>query len=241
VGNLEEVVSSGGSTTTTTYYYAGGQRIALAVNGVFSYLASDALGTPEVSLSVSGSAQASQLYAPYGSLRYSQGTMPTDYGFTGQRSDATTGLQYFGSRFYDPSAGQFVSADTTLPGNGLDPLGLSRYAYVEGNPVARTDPSGHYMDDGSGGRAFQNYNTGAITYYPVHTAPVYIPPPPARRNSPHVPSIPPSPCQRMPWLCVNAQPSQEAASRPVPRVSVLGCGSTGLVCLSWGRGVLRIG
>jgi RHS repeat-associated protein len=185
---------------------------------------------------VSGSAQASQLYAPYGSLRYSQGTMPTDYGFTGQRSDATTGLQYFGSRFYDPSAGQFVSADTTLPGNGLDPLGLSRYAYVEGNPVARTDPSGHYMDDGSGGRAFQNYNTGAITYYPVHTAPVYIPPPPARRNSPHVPSIPPSPCQRMPWLCVNAQPSQEAASRPVPRVSVLGCGSTGLVCLSWGRG-----
>lgn len=25
---------------------------------------------------------ASQLYAPYGSVRYSNGTMPTDYGFT---------------------------------------------------------------------------------------------------------------------------------------------------------------
>jgi RHS repeat-associated protein len=104
--------------------------------------------------------------------------MPTDYGFTGQRSDATTGLQYFGSRFYDPAAGQFVSADTILPGNGLDPPGLSRYAYVEGNPVDRTDPSGHYMDDGSGGRAFQNYNTGAVVYYPVHLKPIYIPPPP---------------------------------------------------------------
>jgi RHS repeat-associated protein len=87
--------------------------------------------------------QASRLYAPYGSLRYSQGTMPTDYGFTGQRNDATTGLQYYGSRFYDPQAAQFVSADTVLPGGGYDPLGLSRYAYVEGNPVIRTDPSGH--------------------------------------------------------------------------------------------------
>jgi hypothetical protein len=65
VGNLEEVVSSGSSTSTTAYYYAGGQRIALSVNGVFSYLASAALGTPDVSLSASGSAQASRLYTPY--------------------------------------------------------------------------------------------------------------------------------------------------------------------------------
>jgi len=136
-------VTTGSTTTTTTYYYADGQRIALAVNGVFSYLGNDVLGSSEVALNGSGNVQASRLYTPYGGVRYSQGTMPTDYGFTGQRNDAATGLQYYGSRFYDPQAGQFVSADTVLPGGGSDPLGLSRYAYVEGNPVIRTDPSGH--------------------------------------------------------------------------------------------------
>ncbi|HEX9035728.1 MAG TPA: hypothetical protein VF808_01930 [Ktedonobacterales bacterium] len=37
-----------------------------------------------------------QLYAPYGGLRYSSGTMPTAKGFTGQRADAPTGLDYYG-------------------------------------------------------------------------------------------------------------------------------------------------
>jgi RHS repeat-associated protein len=108
-----------------------------------SYLGNDVLGSSEVALDGSGNVQASRLYTPYGGVRYRQGTMPTDYGFTGQRNDTTTGLQYYGSRFYDPQAGQFVSADTVLPGGGYDPLGLSRYAYVGGNPVLRTDPSGH--------------------------------------------------------------------------------------------------
>lgn len=37
VSNLEEVSATGGITLATTSYYAGGQRIAQAVNGVFSY------------------------------------------------------------------------------------------------------------------------------------------------------------------------------------------------------------
>jgi len=93
------------------------------------------------------------LFAPYGAGRYSSGTMPTSYGFTGQRADAVSGLDYYGSRYYDPQAGQFTSGDSVLPGGGLDPWGLSRYAYVEGNPVNRIDPDGHINlmvgDDGS--------------------------------------------------------------------------------------------
>jgi RHS repeat-associated protein len=69
--------------------------------------------------------------------------MPGSYGFAGQRADATTGLLYFNARYYDPAAGQFVSADTTLSGGGTDPWALSRYAYVEDNPLIRLDPSGH--------------------------------------------------------------------------------------------------
>jgi RHS repeat-associated protein len=144
VGNLEQIATSGSSTTTTTYYYANGQRIALAVNGVFSYLASDGLGSAVVAVSASGGFTASLLFSPYGGVRYSNGTMPTDYGFTGQRADATTGLDYYNARYYDPVAGQFASADSILPGDGYNILGLSRYAYVEGNPEDRTDPSGKF-------------------------------------------------------------------------------------------------
>lgn len=49
IGNIEEVSTASNSpTSTTTYYYAGQQRIALAVSGSFSYLATDALGSSTV-------------------------------------------------------------------------------------------------------------------------------------------------------------------------------------------------
>ena len=107
------------------------------------YLATEALGSASVALDGSGNATASRLYAPYGTPRYSNGSMPGSYGFTGQRQDDTTGPDYYVSRYYDAVAGQFTSADSILPGDGYDPWGLSRYAYVAGNPVARSDPSGH--------------------------------------------------------------------------------------------------
>ncbi len=137
IGNLEEVATSGSTTSTTTYYYAGGERIALAVNGTISYLASDLLGSATVALDAAGHVQAAQLYAPYGTVRYSSGTMPSSYGFTGQRADGATGLDYYGARYYDQLAGQFTSADTDDQG------GLNRYAYVKGNPETLTDPTGH--------------------------------------------------------------------------------------------------
>lgn len=86
---------------------------------------------------------ARHLYSPYGEAHYATGSMPGSFGFTGQREDATSGLDYYISRYYDPVAGQFTSADSILPGDGYDPWGLSRYAYVSGNPIARNDPSGH--------------------------------------------------------------------------------------------------
>lgn len=49
----------------------------------------------------------------YSTVRFSQGTMPMAFGFTGTRLDAS-GLNQMGERFYDPVVGQFVSADQTL-------------------------------------------------------------------------------------------------------------------------------
>src|SRR5439155_7249018 len=114
----------------TKYYSVGGVRVALKTSGVVSYLLSDGLTSMTVALSSSGSTQAVQLFAPYGSVRYSQGSMPTTYNFTGQRLDSQTGLLYYNFRYYDPVSGRFVRADTTeTNARGMDP-----YAYTSGNP-----------------------------------------------------------------------------------------------------------
>ncbi len=138
LGGYTEVTVNGSSTTTTNYYGAG-VSTAVSVNGTITYLVADGLGSASESLSSSGSVQGAQLFAPYGSVRYSTGSMSTTKGFTGQLSDPS-GLSYFHARYYDPVVGQFTSADTVQ--------GPNRYAYVGGNPESRTDPTGRTVSCG---------------------------------------------------------------------------------------------
>jgi RHS repeat-associated protein len=147
IGSIEEVQITGSTTQTTTYYAIGGMRIAANVNGTFYYFGYDALGSQVIVLNNSGTLVGSQLYGPYGSNRYSTGTLPTSIGFTGQYSDSVSGLDYYIARYYDPIVGRFLSPDT-VQGNaqGLDP-----YAYVGGNPETRTDPTGQMFVGGGGG------------------------------------------------------------------------------------------
>ena len=97
--------------------------------------------------SLGGSAiQGEQLSGPHGNQRYLEGSLGTDKGYTGQFVDAVTGLDYYNARWYDPVSGRFLSPDT-VQGNaqGMDP-----YAYVEGNPETRTDPTGQRLCDPTG-------------------------------------------------------------------------------------------
>jgi hypothetical protein len=50
------------------------------------------------------------------------------------------GLHFYNARWYDSLLGRFAQADTIIP-SGVQ--GLDRYAYVNNNPLAYTDPSGH--------------------------------------------------------------------------------------------------
>ena len=142
-GGLEEITSTGGTTTLTKYFGAQGLPTAerVGTNGPMSYLATDGQGTVSETLDSSGNVTSAQLYTPYGSVRYSSGSSPTSLGYTGQRADSATGLDYYHARYYDPAAGQFASADTVQDG-------LNRYGYVHGNPTTYIDPTGHMLDDG---------------------------------------------------------------------------------------------
>src|SRR5579885_840086 len=137
LSNLEEVTVQGSSTTKIVYFYWNGQRIAEDDNTHWYYLLSDDLSSVTVVVDYTG-VVAAQVFAPYGQVCWAGGTVPTSFAFTGQRADATTGLDYYGARYYDPAAGIFISADTTSGS------GLNRYGYVAGNPETLTDPTGHY-------------------------------------------------------------------------------------------------
>jgi hypothetical protein len=88
------------------------------VNGTLSYLGSDGQASVSIALSATGTQTAAALYTPYGTTRYSSGTMPTSIGFSGRRGDPS-GLSYGGGTYYDASAGVNASSSSTLGGNPL--------------------------------------------------------------------------------------------------------------------------
>ncbi|MBL7197061.1 MAG: RHS repeat-associated core domain-containing protein, partial [Candidatus Omnitrophica bacterium] len=82
-------------------------------------------------------------YKPFGSVAYADedNTYDTDKRFTGKTYDKTTGLHYYGARYYDSQLGRFITADPTIQ-HPYDPQDFSRYAYCRNNPLKYTDPTG---------------------------------------------------------------------------------------------------
>lgn len=62
--------------------------------------------------------------------------------YTNQRYEPAVNLYHYGSRFYDPTIGQFIQPDSIIP-DPMNPLAWNRYAYVYQNPVNYVDPDGH--------------------------------------------------------------------------------------------------
>jgi RHS repeat-associated protein len=169
VFGLEEHQYGGaGANQWNTYYYALAGRLlgALDGNGTQFYL-TDALGSlvSAFTNAAGGAAlKGNQLFGPYGNGRYYAGSINTAKGFTGQYTDALTGLDYFHARYYDPVVGVFLSADTAQ-GNLQ---GMNPYAYVNGNPETKSDPTGQVsIDGGIGNTCLRNPNSAACQNAPA--------------------------------------------------------------------------
>jgi RHS repeat-associated protein len=61
--------------------------------------------------------------------------------YSGQQTDAATGLQYLRARYYNPNADSFTSLDP-YGGDAMSPLSYNTYLYTQGDPVNGYDPSG---------------------------------------------------------------------------------------------------
>jgi len=165
-GNRVKRIVNDGTTTTTTIYVAGMEievvgsteskrTIYYAAGGAFRvvggadaglyYRHADHLNSGAVISDSTGAkvANSDVVYAPFGEIR--SGALPTitDFGFTGQHLDRSTGdLMYFGARYYLPGLRRFVSPDTILP-DLTNPQALNRFSYAYNNPVKYNDPTGH--------------------------------------------------------------------------------------------------
>ncbi|MBA3532769.1 MAG: RHS repeat-associated core domain-containing protein [Ardenticatenales bacterium] len=129
----------------TRYYYAGAQRIAQRIESRPPvWTIGDHLGS--TSFSIDSANTVSELrYKPWGATRYESGTTPTERRYTGQIQDAAD-IYFYNARYYDPTLGKFLQADTIVPEPG-NPQSFNRYSYVLNNPLRYTDPTGHFTED----------------------------------------------------------------------------------------------
>ncbi|RHX90289.1 hypothetical protein DLM76_20725 [Leptospira yasudae] len=140
-------IQNPGATTS-----GGGQTGGTPVNGMYFYhpdhlgsvtTITDGYGNP-ASGPEPGVSYVS--YEPYGSINRNDSYGPDifRYKYTGQVEDKETGLYFYKSRYYDPTLGRYLQADSVVDPKSVN--GQNRYMYVEGNPVGATDPSGHSLD-----------------------------------------------------------------------------------------------
>ena len=106
------------------------------------YQYSNHLGSASLELSGSGQLISYEEYFPYGGTSFTTGNSQKEvkikeYRYTGKERDDSTGLYYFGARYYAPWMGRWLSADPSGPSDGLN-----LYAYVMGNPITFIDPDG---------------------------------------------------------------------------------------------------
>ena len=149
----------------TKNVYVGNQRVVSVLNPDEQtryeyYYHTDYLGSTTYLTDRDGKLKEHIEYTPWGEgwIEQEQG-FPTDYlpyKFTGKELDST-GLYYFGARYYDPRISMWLSADPAL-GRYLDSAGeasqnndknsvfdsknLAMYSYGHQNPLVFIDPDG---------------------------------------------------------------------------------------------------
>ncbi|MGK3205090.1 RHS repeat-associated core domain-containing protein [Amycolatopsis sp. MEPSY49] len=121
---------------TNDYLYGPGGLPVEQTSAAGTYwFVHDQIGSTTALLDASGARVAAYTYSPYGGVS-ATGTVSTPLRYTGQYTDAESGLVFLRARYYDPATAEFLTVDPDVDVTGTP------YAYAGGNPVNAVDLSG---------------------------------------------------------------------------------------------------
>jgi RHS repeat-associated protein len=134
---IEEADASGN--LTARYVFGSGIDEPLAVNrgATWEFYQADGLGSITSLSTTTGTVSDSFVYDSFGNVTSSTGTFAQPFRYTGREWDAETGLYYYRARYFDPSAGRFLSEDPIRFQGGAN-----FYRYTQNSPLNWIDPSG---------------------------------------------------------------------------------------------------
>ena len=106
------------------------------------YYHNDFEGSPLAATDAQGNVVWHETYAPYGERYLNQDTATRNgLWYNGKPTEDSSGLSYYGGRWYNPVMGRFYSADPQRFKDS-NPLSFNRYAYANNNPYRFVDPNG---------------------------------------------------------------------------------------------------
>lgn len=125
-----------GSTLAASYVGTGSpdQTLEMVRGGTPYYYLDDFQGSVTALTDSSGAVKSTYSYDAFGVPTGASSSVTNPFSYTGREYDAKSGLYYDRARYYDPSAGSFISRD---PAPSSNP-----YPYTMNDPVDFTDPSG---------------------------------------------------------------------------------------------------
>ncbi|MFV0543016.1 MAG: RHS repeat-associated core domain-containing protein [Marinicella pacifica] len=110
-----------------------------------TYFHTDIMGSIAAATDENGEVLWRQAYDAYGGKLNAPTTDNTQW-FTGKEHDDTFNISYFGSRYYDPVIGRFLSIDPQGFKEDFAQHTFNRYAYAANNPYRYKDPDGEFFN-----------------------------------------------------------------------------------------------
>ncbi len=134
---VEETNASGGVVARYVQTRNVDEPLALLRSGTVSYYEQDGLGSVTSLSNDAGALAQTYTYDSFGNTTVSSGSVVNSFRFTARDFDTETSLQFSRARYYDSSAGRFVSEDPSR-----FKAGVNFYTYVKNDPSNLADPTG---------------------------------------------------------------------------------------------------
>jgi RHS repeat-associated protein len=148
---VRELTDAGGIWSLTRDYVHRGGTLVASYSGTSAtpnrHYHVDHLGSTRLVTDANGFRVSATTYLPFGREAEGSEASAERMKFTGHERDATGNspgldLDYMHVRYYDPTAGRFLSVDPGADWDPAKPQSWNLYAYVRNDPVNRTDPTG---------------------------------------------------------------------------------------------------